>query len=549
MKSLSRSAAALALSLGAAGALPAQYSPSPSLLPIPATAPATYGYGYAGYPAATSTAAPAAVSHPGAVRPAATSMSGSMPTNAPANMAATAPVGTGPAAAPHRSYYGGPAYSSDVGHPPAVPYSTPVAPYAPGAGPTQVLPSEGGMAPSSSGDVYVGGASCSGMGDYGTGYGYGDGYGPSWASGWFGRVGGLVMNRDQENHYFFSYYDNNEALQLNNTREAAMDWSGGVEARLGKLFDCQMSGIEFVYWGIYPSTQEINRYWQVGSNLNAILNFDQLDINTGLGGIVSADNLTNASERHRVTREFEITNLELNFIRFPFGPACGGGAYYGDGCGMAGGCNSGSCGHGGCGPGGCGMGGCGGGACGSRFSGSFLAGVRFFRFAEDLQFASDPTDQTFDGNDDDELYYDIQVANNLIGFQIGGDGQYCLGGNFWLTGGLRAGIYGNHVKHYQKIGNPWATAYINNGPNAGMQYLVENTKNDVAFLGELNFGLRYQWHCLSASLGYRALGVAGVALPTNQIYPDLRGIQDAQLVDTNGHLILHGAYAALEFCF
>jgi hypothetical protein len=61
--------------------------------------------------------------------------------------------------------------------------------------------------------------------------------------------------------------------------------------------------------------------------------------------------------------------------------------------------------------------------------------------------------------------------------------------------------------------------------------------------------LSYQHNRWSAIAGYRAVGASGVALPTNQIYPDLRGINDVENIDSNGHVILHGGYAGIEIGF
>ena len=62
----------------------------------------------------------------------------------------------------------------------------------------------------------------------------------------------------------------------------------------------------------------------------------------------------------------------------------------------------------------------------------------------------------------------------------------------------------------------------------------------------MNAAIAYRFPCQAfAAIGYRAVAVTGVALPTNQIYPDLRGINDVRVLDANGDLVLHGAYAEL----
>jgi hypothetical protein len=38
-----------------------------------------------------------------------------------------------------------------------------------------------------------------------------------------------------------------------------------------------------------------------------------------------------------------------------------------------------------------------------------------------------------------------------------------------------------------------------------------------------------------------------MALPTNQIYPDLRGLQDVQFLSNNGDVVLHGGFMGVEW--
>jgi hypothetical protein len=119
-----------------------------------------------------------------------------------------------------------------------------------------------------------------------------------------------------------------------------------------------------------------------------------------------------------------------------------------------------------------------------------------------------------------------------------------------LNGGTKVGFFGNHISHSSRIGGAAGTAVINNGPNAGLEFLVDNTKDDVAFLTEVFFGAGYaisnRW---SASAGYRAVAVTGLALPTDQIYPDLRGINDLYTVESQSSVILHGAYFGAQFTY
>lgn len=98
-----------------------------------------------------------------------------------------------------------------------------------------------------------------------------------------------------------------------------------------------------------------------------------------------------------------------------------------------------------------------------------------------------------------------------------------------------------------RIGGAAGLATVNNGPNDGRAWLVSANKVDVAFLGEVRAGLACQIGRTWRAVGeYRVVGVSGVALPTNQIFPDLRGLSDVELLATNGNLLLHGAFVGLE---
>jgi hypothetical protein len=119
-----------------------------------------------------------------------------------------------------------------------------------------------------------------------------------------------------------------------------------------------------------------------------------------------------------------------------------------------------------------------------------------------------------------------------------------------LDFGFKTGLFANVIDHKSVISGLAGPAVIDNGPNAGRRFLVDNGNTDVAFLAEMNMGLRWAVTCRwSVNAGYRVFGISGVALPTNQIYHDLRGIQDVQTIDTSGALLLHGGYAGVEYNF
>jgi len=319
---------------------------------------------------------------------------------------------------------------------------------------------------------------------------------------WACRAGFLFLGRDDENYRTFSFDSANEDYQLLDSRDTNFDMGYGAEGWISRFNCCRQRGFEIGYWGVYPGEETIfATSADVAGNLDSIFNFDQLDYNGG-----TADAFVNAAMIHRLRRESEIHNAEINWL---WGlPPMGGG---------------------------------------SQWQFRALAGFRYFRLEDNLEFAADTVDAFFTGAAD-ELYYTIDTENNLYGFQLGGMGERQIGASRWSANwGAKAGIFGNQSESASFIGGAAGTATVNNGPNVGRAWDITNSKDDVAFLGELQAGFGYRFADHWRFIGeYRVVGVSGVALPTNQIYSDLRGLQDVEIQSTNGSLILHGAFVGAE---
>jgi hypothetical protein len=363
----------------------------------------------------------------------------------------------------------------------------------------------------------------------GGGYGY-DSYPCRPPVQWFGCAGALMLDRDDENHRFYSYDGNDEAYQLLDSQETNFDWSGGVEVHLGRMDACSGQGCELVYWGLFPSDGYAYAYpSQVSGDLNGIFNFDQLDYNGQ-----TADNYVNDAAVHRLYRNTELHNVEWNCIWNLSNCNVGGSCCVTNNSAYGNDCCCGPCDHGGC-------------PCRPRCKFQALAGFRYLRFEDNLEFGSDPSDTQFTG-EVDELYYDIDCDNDLFGMQFGGVGERPLGGSAWsVTFGAKAGIFLNDADAYSTIGGAAGLATINNGPNNGVAWNVESHDDAAATIAELNAGIAVSVSPTWRLRGdYRVIGVSGVALPTNQIYQDLRGIQDVALISTNGEVILQGVFVGAE---
>ena len=172
------------------------------------------------------------------------------------------------------------------------------------------------------------------------------------------------------------------------------------------------------------------------------------------------------------------------------------------------------------------------------------------RIDEWLDLDTDDTDTTF-GNSADELFYDIETENHLIGFQLGCSSNYRMTDRMSLYCDGKCGIYGNHVQHSSLIWGQGGFAVVQAGqPYAGQNFNVQSSKNDVSFLGELRLGLTYSirrnWQLYG---GYRVIGISGVALPVNQIPMYFADTVGVGLVDSNGSMILHGAQLGIELSY
>ncbi|MCA9163186.1 MAG: hypothetical protein KDA62_09410, partial [Planctomycetales bacterium] len=142
------------------------------------------------------------------------------------------------------------------------------------------------------------------------------------------------------------------------------------------------------------------------------------------------------------------------------------------------------------------------------------------------------------------------VKNHLIGFQLGGGANWCVSDRFSLRGNTKVGVYGNHISHHSCVGTAQEYAIVNDPgqANDGHAFMIRSSLNDVAFVGEIDLGFNYQFSChWSAYGGYRAVAVTGVALTADQIPMDFADIHGVEEINSNGALVLHGAYAGLMF--
>jgi len=320
------------------------------------------------------------------------------------------------------------------------------------------------------------------------------------------------MTRDQENNVWLSYDTSDIRLRVLNSHDANANYRGGVETRFGRFFGNGRSAFEVVYWGIIPGTEEANVVASdLVGDLDTILHFDGISYDPG-GGPQLVSTAFFQAERHRLQRDYNLHNLELNLIETNFSQPCGS----------------------------------------ANLNLSWAAGIRYVKFDESFLYSTDPADITFTGASE-ELHYGIETKNDLIGFQVGGRADICFKPGFTSYIDTKLGLFANRSNQHSRIFGSNGLAEVSDvvSPYFGTPLDIKTNKTDVAFVAELRAGLDYQFTpCWSATIGYRAIGLTGVALSTNQIPVDFIGAIDSlRSVDTNGSLIAHGAFAGLEYCY
>jgi hypothetical protein len=313
----------------------------------------------------------------------------------------------------------------------------------------------------------------------------------------YGSVGALVMTRTKSQSVFVTFDNTNINDQILSTRDAVLDWQGGFQVTAGMRFGCGMNNaLEVSYWtlGRLNGNASITG---TGTNLNTPIDVGFVDF-----GVDPARNYFDNAQMHQVYRNNQFHNLELNFIRTPI-------------------------------------------CCGDRFQFGLLAGVRWFQFDENLVFSSYQ-------RTGEAAHLNIDVQNNLVGFQIGARSALCITPGLRLFANPKVGLYGNAMDANIGLYNQAGVNGTANPPAPGIQrnFPLGGNNSDVAILSELDVGLDYCIGChWRVFAGYRIVAISGVALADQQIPPFLVDVPEWENVDNVGNLFLHGAFAGAELRF
>ncbi len=418
---------------------------------------------------------------------------------------------------------------------------------------------------------------------------------------WIFGASGLLFNRLDDQHVRLttntedganpSPVPNPYVQSFLSTSDARMQTSGGFQLNAGRYFCDGRYALLGSYWGIFsnPNTATILATDQANGNLRSNLPISVrgpggawqygMDMPVGTypaGAGPAAYDWFDGAAAHRIVRDQEFHNVELNFFSFALGGGarqayaatggCGPTGRIGFGSGarsigygaMGGACSTGNCGTGNCGE-----------VCQTACSGptgpcapwygaqcsklrlNSYGGVRWFRFQESLEYAASATDTVFNGGADD-FYYRNGVTNDLVGFQLGSLATWCTGTRFNLFGGGNFGVYGNQMRATTFAGTNTQTAALMS-PDITFDdrpYDYSSSLSDVAFLGEgtLGTGVRISrgW---TANIAYRVVGVSGVATAVGQIPRDFSRGDEITRINNHNSLLLHGVSLGANYNF
>ena len=262
------------------------------------------------------------------------------------------------------------------------------------------------------------------------------------------------------------------------------------------------NGREFVYWGL-DDDSTFNFGFTPATDFFSIGQLEDVQL-FGQSGAQSAFSFFNNVNNLSVVRDTEINNIEANLLR-------NGGNY--------------NTRHG--------------------KSGNFelLGGLRLFQFDESLSILG--------GTAAGSAEYLLETENFLIGAQLGARNEVSLTKRLRLATGINVGLFNNRSETRQRLfdqdGN-FATVVGGTAPGHDVDY--SDTQDDIAIMGEFKVGLIMQVsERFRGNIGYRALGVGGVALAEDQIPLNITDSGLLQRSNTNGSLLLHGVYFGAEACF
>ncbi len=264
--------------------------------------------------------------------------------------------------------------------------------------------------------------------------------------------------------------------------------------------NCNGRGIEARYWGLFPSGRTVGMF--DGMPETYLTGFQYFLLPPDPDNLL--DFFNNADE-YEIYRNNEVYNVELNALK-------NAGSFTSRG--------------------------------GRAASYEWIAGFRWFQFNEDYRFSA----LDFSPMPNERVDYELGTRNTLLGFQLGGRSEVCVTDRLSFIGGTKIGLFNNRSCAYQRIMNENGEFAYHNGSGVDYDYWAQ--RDNLAMIGELDLGIAYRFsQRVRANVGYRLIGINGIALAPNQIPRNFENENEIYRINSNDSLILSGGYAGLEMCF
>ena len=361
---------------------------------------------------------------------------------------------------------------------------------------------------------------------------------------WFGGANVLLWTMEDNGYQRFLVDDADMRITRATNADIAPDFSAGYEVFAGRYLGSGKYGLSVGYFNFNPGNQDFSSAPAIGGNYRAAMpqyNNIHIDHDDDAG---TADRtvyeLFDAADSFRIQRNVGFQGLEANLSCFGImgasrlAPLCGYGHGYGPISRMK------QC----LGMGQYGTTGAGGGLaspCGGCAQVVMSHGVRWFQFNDDFLFSSFDADYAATPGAPVNLMHDIDVENNLYGYQFGGRLTYCLTPRLVANIGAKGGLYGNDVSVQQRIGN--GTDFAEPTTMPGRSINISASDVVLSGLSELDLGLGYRFNnCWTLNGGYRVLYATGVATSLGAISNDYLSTGPASRVYADDSVLLHGAY-------
>jgi hypothetical protein len=312
----------------------------------------------------------------------------------------------------------------------------------------------------------------------------------------------------------------------------------GFDMTVGRYLCCGRFGLGLTYLNWNPDGETVVRTGNSGMIYSAMPTYNDISVNPGTGLDTLYGHIDGSATAVRTIRDVSFQGLEVNLSCFGLMGArrlsrnCCPKGCLGNGLGLCSHCY--------------GYGGLTGPLvrpCNGRVRIVNSHGLRWFQAKDSMEFAYN-IDGT-QGYQADDIYENIEVENNLYGYQFGSMLSYCLTCRLNFTVGGKIGLYANDARFKHRVGTTTQLAYING--NATEEVSTDSSDTSFATLGELDFGLGYRIGCAwTIRGGYRMLGMGGVATAIDSIPASYTTLAASGKVYANSSYLLHGGYFGLE---